>query len=154
MKNWLYPAPLLILLLLIIGSCRTYRAPEFRYVENLTVENIGLNHSTLGMDLRYNNPNRGRVKIKKAEGDAWLDNNYLGHFTLDTLVEVPSESEFVLPVKLELDMEQIIRNSLILAGNKEVPIRIEGTAKLGKSGVYMNYPIRYSGTQKLRKLIR
>jgi hypothetical protein len=69
-------------------------------------------------------------------------------------VEVPSESEFVIPVKLELDMEQLIRNSLILAGNKDIPVRIEGTAKLGRSGVYTNYPIRYSGTQKLRKLIR
>ena len=154
MKKSVYPTLLVLLVSFVFGACRAYRVPEFRYVENLTVDNIGLNHTSLGMDLRYNNPNKGRVRIKKAEGDAWLADNYLGHFVLDTLVDVPSEAEFVLPVKLELDMEQLIKNSLILASNKEIPVRIEGTAKLGRSGVYMNYPIKYSGMQKLKKLIR
>ena len=151
MKNWIYPT---LLLWMMISSCRAFRAPEFRYVENLTVDNLGLNHSSLGMDLRYYNPNKTRVRIKKADGDIWLAENYLGHFSLDTLVKVPSEGEFALPIKLELNMEQLIRNSLLLAGSKEVQLRIEGNAKLGKAGVYMNYPIRYSGMQQLKKLIR
>lgn len=154
MKKTLCPTLFVLLVSLALSSCRAYRAPEFRDVENLTVDNIGLSHTTLGMDLRYNNPNKGRVKIKKAEGDAWLADNYLGHFVLDTLVDVPSNAEFVLPVKLELDMEQLIKNSLILASNKEIPVRIEGMAKLGRSGVYVNYPIKYSGMQKLKNLIR
>jgi LEA14-like dessication related protein len=154
MKKLLTPSLLLVMAVMLCVSCRTIREPEFQYIENLQVENIGLNSSTLSVQLRYRNPNHTRLKLKQAEGDAWLNNNFLGHFRLDSTVDIPADDEFSLPVTLKLEMDQVIQNSISLLNNKEVPVKLEGRAKFGKGGVYINYPIHYEGMQKVRRLVR
>ena len=91
--------------------------------------------------------------MKESEGDAWMDGNLLGHFTVDTLVTIPANDNFNLPVKLKVDMKKIFQNSLTAFLAREVMIRIEGKAKLGKGGMYIRYPIRYEGNQKLDKIL-
>ena len=154
MNYRLFPTLALAVLYLTLAGCRTMKAPEFRYLENLRVQHLGLDRTHLGMDLRFHNPNHGRVTLKNAEGEVWLEHNYLGHFSLDSLVRIPSEADFVLPVSMELDMRQFLKNSLILMGNKEVSIRVDAKARIGRSGLFINYPFRYEGTQQINQLVR
>lgn len=140
--------------LLFLASCGKVKAPDFKRIENVRISKLGLSESILTLDLHYYNPNNFRVKLKEAEGDAWIENNLLGHFTIDTLVHIPANAEFILPVKLEVAMGKIFKNSLAVFLSKEVVIKIEGKARLGKGLVYINYPIRYEGKQDLEKLLK
>ena len=115
---------------------------------------MGLRESSLTLDLCYFNPNNIRIKLKSAEGDAWIENNFIGHFIIDSLIQIPANGDFRLPVKLKVDMSKVLKNSLIALLAKETIIKVEGKARVGKGFVYINYPIRYEGKQKLGELLR
>lgn len=138
----------------LLLSCSGIRDPEFREMEHLRVHKFGLNHSTLKMDLRYRNPNRFGLKLSHAEGDAWLDKNYLGHFTMDSTITIGPLEEFRLPVKLELDMSKFLKNSVLAILAPEVILKVDGRARLGKGIIYINYPFHYEGKQDISKLIQ
>lgn len=135
-------------------SCGQVKEPDFKKIENIRVSKMGLRESSLTLDLCYFNPNNIRIKLKSAEGDAWIENNFIGHFIIDSLIQIPANGDFRLPVKLKVDMSKVLKNSLIALLAKETIIKVEGKARVGKGFVYINYPIRYEGKQKLGELLR
>jgi hypothetical protein len=38
----------------------------------------------------------------------------------------------------------------LASGTDSVLIKLDGSAKIGRSGIFINYPIRYQGMQKIR----
>ena len=154
MKIHRLPFFLYFISVIFLCSCGQIKEPDFKGIENVRVSKFGLSESTLSLDLHYFNPNKFRIKLKSAEGDAWIENSFWGHFTVDTLIHVPANGEFRLPVKLQVDMGKIFKNSLVAFLAKEVVIKVEGTARLGKGFVFINYPIRYEGKQNLEKLLK
>jgi LEA14-like dessication related protein len=137
-----------------LASCGSVKEPEFKGIENVRIKKFGLNESTLSLNLHYFNPNKSRLKLKKAEGDAWIDGKFLGHFIIDTLVLIPANGYFQLPVKLQMDMSSLFKNSLAALFNKEVLVKIEGKAKVGKAGIFISYSIRYEGKQNFGEMMR
>jgi LEA14-like dessication related protein len=146
MKKWILPS---LVLLFLATSCTRLKEPDFKGVENLKLGKLGLKKSILRADLHFHNPNGFRLILQRAEGDAWIEDNFLGHFTVDTLVEIPSKEAFRIPVKMEVDMSKLAKNSLLAIFRPEVLIRIEGKAKVGKGMLSINYPFRYSGKHDL-----
>jgi LEA14-like dessication related protein len=138
----------------LLLSCRSMKDPDFKGIENVRPGGLGLKNSTILMDLHYFNPNNSRLKLKRAEGDAWLENISLGHFTLDTLIEIPAHNDFWLPVSMEVDMKHVLQNTAILVLKTEVTVKVEGNARIGKAGLYINYPIHYEGKQNTAELIK
>lgn len=144
----------LLLTMLLIESCNSFKEPEFIGLDNIRMGAAGVKSSSVNFDIHYFNPNKSKLQLKHAEGDAWLESTKLGHFIIDTLIRIPENSDFFLPVKLDVDMTYILKNALIGYLNKEVSVRIEGMAKVGKSGIFIHYPIHYEGKQNLSELIK
>ena len=128
--------------------------PIFKGIENVKMDELNFNDPTVTLDMRYHNPNNFKGLLKQAEGDAWLDSSYLGHFIVDTAVNIPANSEFTVPVKLAVDKKQLLKHSLVAFLNEEVTIRITGKARAGKSGLYRNFSLNYMGKQNLRELFK
>lgn len=149
----LSPALLLVVLLALV-SCKSVKSPEFRNVDNIRFAGMGKGSSTVNFNVHYFNPNDMRLKLKKLKGKAWLDNQYIGDFKMDTLVHILPHAEFTLPVSLEIKTDQLIRNSIFTLLNKEVQIKMEGNARVGKGLFFINYPVRYEGKQDLKKYIK
>lgn len=146
---------LLILLMgLLLGSCKSMKEPEFRGIENVRVGKLGFGESSVTLDMRYYNPNSFKGKLKSAEGEAWMDSTYLGRFLVDSTVTVPAKSEFAVPVQLKVDMKRILKHSLSAFLKDEVTITIKGNAKAGTSGLYKNFPLNYSGKQNLAEIFK
>lgn len=135
-------------------SCTSFKEPDFRNVDNIRVGGSGNGSTTLSMNVHYYNPNNTRLKLKEAKGKAWLEGNFLGDFKMDTLVHIPARGEFSMPVVLDLDKKAILGNSLLSLLKKEVTIKMEGKAKVGKGIFFISYPIRYEGKQDLKKLLK
>lgn len=154
-----YSSPALLLLLclsvlLLLSSCGSVQDPEFRNVDNIRFGGFGRSSSTVTMNVHYYNPNNMRLKLKEAKGKAWLDDQYLGDFKMDTLIHIPARGEFILPVSLELKPDQLLKNSLLTFLNKEVVVKMEGKAKVGKGIFFISYPIKYEGKQDLKKYMK
>ena len=154
MKNRSLPFFAFLFFGFFLLSCGSVKEPELKGIENVRVDRFGLKESNLFLDLRYSNPNNYRLKLKRAEGNAWLDGNPLGHFTVDTLIHIAGHSDFRLPVKMKMDMSHLLQNvSAVLLG-KEVTLKIDGMARIGKGFVFINYHIHYEGKQNLGDLLK
>ena len=137
-----------------LSSCQSVKEPELRGIGNARVQHLGLLESSLRFEILFFNPNNYRLKIKDASGDAWLDDQLLGHFTVDTLVHVPALGEFRLPVELKMDMSHFLENISAAFTDKQVTLKMEGMARAGKGLFFINYPIQYEGKQKLSELLK
>ncbi|HVZ55567.1 MAG TPA: LEA type 2 family protein [Chitinophagaceae bacterium] len=133
-------------------SCSHLKAPEYRGVEAVNVGGIGQGSATLALNLHYYNPNNTDLKLKQAEGDAYIDSLYVGHFTLDSLVLIPRLADFTVPINLQADTRTLWRNSLSLLLKKEVLLKLKGTCKVGRGRLFVRYPISYEAKQSLQTL--
>ena len=80
--------------------------------------------------------------------------HFLGHFAMDTLIHIPAKGEFRLPVKLQVDMSKIIKNSLVAFLAKEVIIKVEGKARLEKDLFLSTTLSGMKGKQNLGELLK
>ena len=142
----------LLALLVFLASCGL-KEPEFRRIGNIHVARIGLQEAVLNADLHYFNPNKSRLRLREATGEAWLDGVSLGRFTLDSLIDIPSKDSFLLPVTLKMDMSKLLKNTATFLLKKEAVIKVDGVAWVGKGGIFIKYPIRYEGKQDLSQVL-
>ena len=58
--------PLLFIFIIVFGasSCGSIKDPEFQRIENIRLGKLGLNESTLNLDILYSNPNKTSLKLK------------------------------------------------------------------------------------------
>ncbi|MEO6230335.1 MAG: LEA type 2 family protein [Ferruginibacter sp.] len=139
--------------MVFLSSCGTknLKEPEYREIRQIRMIELGLLQSTAGVDLVYYNPNNFSVQVTEARGDVYVDNNFLGRFDLSEKVQVNKNSEFVLPAIVKLDMIGALKNQREIYKKKEVLVRIDGIAKLTKSGFSRELPIKYESIQNVER---
>ena len=145
MKNILLAS---LLVLFIFSACKKPQGFDYRGVKNLKIQKLGFDNSKLSMELIYFNPNNFGVRLKRVDCDVFIDNNYLGKYTLDTSLYIDKKSEFVLPSYMNVEMKNIYKNVFNVLFSKEIAVKLKGTTKVGKSGIYLTIPINYETKQK------
>lgn len=138
---------------LLLASCASsnVQEPEYRDIRNIRMVDLGVLQSTAGIDLIYYNPNNFGVTLSEARGDVYIDNEYLGRFSLAEKVQVGKRSEFVVPATIKVDMIGAVKNHRDIYKKKEAMIRIEGMVRVKRSGISRDVPIRYQGIQNLER---
>jgi LEA14-like dessication related protein len=142
-----YPISLL-LLIIFATSCQAPKELVYRDFKNLKVEKVGFAATTLKVDLVYYNPNNFGLQLKYTDLDIYVDNNYLGHSSQDYQITIPRLAEFTMPLAIEVDMQNLLKNALPTLLGKEVMVKVTGKVKLGKANVYKTFPVSYEGLQK------
>ena len=138
-----------ILLTILLISCSSPKELEYREIRNFKVDKLGLKTSTLKTDLVFFNPNNFGLQLKKFDLDVFVDNNFLGHTTNDQLVAIPKKSEFAIPVKMDVEMKNLVKNGFNALVNKEVTLKVVGTIRAGNGTISKNFPINYEMKQNL-----
>ena len=128
-------------------SCQTPKDLVYRDFKNLKVEKVGFAATTLKLDLIYYNPNNFGLQLKYTDLDIYVNNNYLGHSTQDYQISIPRLAEFTMPLQIEVDMKNLLKNTFPTLFGKEVIVKVTGTVKLGKANVYKIFPVNYEGVQ-------
>lgn len=139
------------LLPLLLLACAKPTGFDYLGVKNVKVLRFGLKESTVGLDVGYYNPNKFPVVMKRADVDVYVNDDYFGKTTLDTTIHIPRRDTFYLPVVLKVDMGASALRLIqtIAQGQEEVKVKLDGNVRVGRSGIFINYPIRYEGMQKL-----
>jgi len=141
----------LLLGVFIAGSLAfLFKEPQFVEARNFALTSVGLKSSTVYTDLFYFNPNGFGIQLKKADLDIYVDDKFVGHTLIDTLINIPRRDTFSIPVGMDVEMKKIFPNAFSILLKEEVLLRIERTAKLGKAGIFLNVPVKYEGKQRLR----
>ncbi|MGZ5221909.1 MAG: hypothetical protein ACXWC7_17620 [Chitinophagaceae bacterium] len=143
----------LLIGLVVLSSCGSanVKEPEYRDIREVRLIELGLLQSTAGIDLIYYNPNNFGVQVAEARGDVYIDNIFLGRFGLGEKVQVKKRSEFLVPAIIKLDMIGAVKNQRDLLKKKEVLVRIEGMARVKKSGLSRDIPIKFESMQNIER---
>lgn len=143
----------LLIGLIVLSSCGSanVKEPEYRDIREVKLIELGLLQSTAGIDLIYYNPNNFGVQVAEARGDVYVDNVYLGRFGLGEKVQVKKRSEFIVPAIIKLDMIGAVKNQRDLLKKKEILVRIEGMARIKKSGLSRDVPIKFESMQNIER---
>lgn len=141
-----------VLLPLLAVGCAKPTGFDYLGVKNFKVLKFGLKESTVGADVEFYNPNRFPVTIKGGAVDVYANNNYFGKTTIDSTIKIPQKDTFLLPVVLKIDMNNTAIGLIqtLAGGTDSVHIKLDGSAKIGRKGIFINYPIRYDGMQKIK----
>ena len=150
MKSFSTPLYLLIVgCFFLMTSCRTPKDLEFREFNNLSLEKLGFAGANLKVDLVYYNPNNFGLELNRTDLDVYVDSTYLGHSSQDIQVAIPKRDIFTVPLKIELDMKNLLKNGLTTLMRKEVNIRVTGKVKVGKAGVFKIFTVDYQTVQNI-----
>jgi LEA14-like dessication related protein len=147
--------PALFLGLVAFTSCSTPKNivdPEYRDIKSAKIKDVGLLKTTAEVDMVFYNPNDYSIELSSARGDVYIDNAFFGHFDMDTKVAVKKNSEFILPVTFKLDNIGAVSNQSDIYKRKEAKVRIEGMARVKKSGFTKDIPIAFDRVQNIERL--
>ena len=145
-----YLPTLLIFFLLtnLLISCSVPKELEYRDFKNLTIEKMGFSFSAIKMDLIYYNPNNFGLELNRMDLDIFINNNYLGKTSQDYQISIPRREEFSIPIKIDVDMKNLLKNGFTTFLNNEVTIKVTGTIRIGKLSVFKSFPVNYEGKQQ------
>jgi LEA14-like dessication related protein len=138
---------LIVLSNLFLSSCREPKDLEFREFKNLTIENLSFSKAILKVDLVYYNPNNFGLELNRTDLDLYVDSSFLGHSSQNIQVAIPKRDVFTLPLQVDLDMKNLLKNGLNSLFSKEIAVRLLGKVKVGKAGVYKNFSVDYTTRQ-------
>ncbi len=139
--------------LVVLSSCSTtnVKEPEYRDISNIRLIDLGILQSKAGVDFVFFNPNNFGVQLTDARGDIYIDNIYFGRFNLEEKVQVGKRSEFIIPAVVKMDMIGAVKNHRELLNKKEALIRIDGRARVKKSGFSKDITIKYESLENIER---
>jgi LEA14-like dessication related protein len=127
----------------LIFSCSSPKELEYQTFHNFSVQKLGFNNSTVSLDIVYYNPNNFGMQLRNSDMDIYIDGSMLGHSSFDTLIRIPRRDTFTLPVKFDVNMENIYKNAWSALTGKEVTVKLTGKIRIGKANVFMSFPVNY-----------
>ncbi len=131
----------------LIVSCSAPKALEYKTYHNFSIQQLGFNNSSIALDLEYYNPNNFGLQLKNTDLDIFINGARFGHSSSDTLINIPRRTTFILPIKFDLDMQNIFKNALNTLLGKEVTVKLTGKLRVGKGNVFMSFPLNYESKE-------
>ncbi len=142
----------LLALLYLLNSCRKLVSPKYLGYQNFRMEKLGFSANVLATDVKLYNPNHYPLQLKSASMDVYMNNSFLGHSTLDSLVILPARDTAYVPLRLQASAKDILSNTAKILLNPDVRIKITGSARAGRGGFFITVPIDYEGVQRIELL--
>ena len=136
-----------IALVVIQTSCHEPKSLEFREFKNLTLDKLSFAGAALKVDLVYYNPNNFGLQLNRTDLDVFVDSTFLGHSSQDVQVTISKRDVFTIPLKLDLDVKNLLKNGITSMLNKSVSVRVLGSVKVGKAGIYKSFSVDYTSIQ-------
>lgn len=140
---------LILLLTVILWGCKKPASFEFRGIQNIRILQMGDNSPALSATLSLFNPNNYTVQLKKVDADIYINGQFLSHYKMDTLVKIPRNAIFNYNILFPFDAKKVFNNMLTSLFSRQVLLRISGTSRLGRSGIFVNVPFDFSSKQDL-----
>jgi LEA14-like dessication related protein len=145
MTNFIKASFLLLAVLVAVTSCKKPVGFEYRGINNISLENVSMDRSTVLLNMVYYNPNNFGVNLKSVECDVYVDSSFIGKYALDTLMHIDRKAEFTIPTRMQVDMRNLLKGGLFALLGQKVQISVKGHTRVGKGGIFINVPFDFSG---------
>ena len=133
--------------ILFLTSCQEPKGLVFKEFNNLTLDQLSFAGAAMKVNVVYYNPNNFGLQLNRADFDIYIDSTYFGHSAQDIQVAIPKRSNFSVPVKVNLDVKNLLKNGITSYFNRNVAVKVLGAVRVGKAGVYKSFPVNYTSVQ-------
>lgn len=140
------------LLLLALSSCTRPKAPDYLGFDKIEIRPRSLQEIDLNTSIRFYNPNKYSLRLKSAEGDVFLNGKFVSRSTLDTMIVIPAADTFAVPVSIRMNGKEVINSALPALATGEILLKLDGTVRVGRNGIYRSFPFTYEGKQKIDRV--
>jgi LEA14-like dessication related protein len=140
-SSWFYLG-----IVLLLSACRTQEL-SYQSIQNFSMEQ-GAKPSVV-LDIRLYNPNHYSLKLKNADVDVFLNGTSVGKLQVEGTHIAPKLDTFLLPVKVEVTQNISIPKILQMVMAGDIKIKLTGSMKGGRHGIYVRVPVDYEGTENL-----
>lgn len=130
------------------GCLGKLKEPELIEVENIRLGGGG-KLNTLSGDVRLFNPNKHNLAFRSGNLDIYVEDKLLGKTALDSLIKVPKLDTFLIPIKIDLQTNNLLSNALSFAFKDSLKVRFEGKVKVGRLGMFITRSVRYETREKI-----
>lgn len=130
-------------------GCKKPQGFEYRGINNVKLENMSMDRSTVLLNMVYYNPNGFGVNLKHVECDVYVDSGYVGKYILDTMMHIDRKAEFTIPTRMDVDMRSLMKGGMAALFGNQVQITVKGKTRVGKGGVFVNVPFDFTGKYKI-----
>ena len=130
-----------LFVLLQSGGCNDVKELEYKGIENTRLQSLGLNNTSIRIELKYFNPNKFGIDVKETNLNIYLNDKFIAVADQPEKTQIPKKSDFIFPVTAHFDPIKVVGMAFksLLSGKSKVGLH--GTAKLGKGGVYIRVPV-------------
>lgn len=143
---------LCLIFLSVLVACSSPKALVYNNYRDFSIDKLGFVSSEVRLNLEYYNPNNFGLQLRRTELDIFINNNFLGHSSSDTLINIPRRDTFLIPIRFNVDMHNLFKNAWNTLTGNELLIKVNGKIKVGKANIFMSMPINYEGTHKFTLL--
>lgn len=133
----------------LLSGCGEIKDPEFNRLDDFGVKSFGIQQVEIGFSVTYFNPNSFGVTVKEAAADVYVDSVFMGKFSQNIEVPVSRNADFSIPFTGSVPLVNALKLKLGDLSNRDVMIRADGSVKVGKGGIYVSKPFKYSGKHKV-----
>ena len=132
--------------LLALSSCTTIQPITFETVEKVKVDKFSLKPS-VDVNLKLNNPNTIGLKIKNIDMKINAFDKNLGEVTLNQLIKIPKQNDFVLPLTFDTTIGKAIKLLPKTLGSvidgKKVKMEFKGSITVKKWFFQKTFPFKF-----------
>ncbi|MCB9189570.1 MAG: LEA type 2 family protein [Flavobacteriales bacterium] len=147
---------LLVGLMFSFQGCFDYEDVDFKGVQGVSVVERTDEVVKLQIDVKVDNPNNFKIKVKKSTLDIYINEKYIGKTSLDSKIVINKNSEEVYPIVLNADPKDLIKAAMgslggLLKGS--VKVRLKGDVKGSVYGVTRKVPVDFEEEINLKDLM-
>lgn len=139
-------------LIALTAACTKPKDLEFVDIGNIHLLKVGLTQSEVGLDIRFYNPNNRRVQLKDAATKVYVNSTYIGDTRMDSVISVPKRDTFSVPLVLSINTLSGISKIVESLSDSLVNVKVEGSVKMGKAGIFKSFPVKYDKMQRMSDL--
>lgn len=128
-------------------GCSEYEEIQFLGLKEVKVNGIRNGVLLLSTQASFNNPNSFKGKLKSADIYVLYKGDTLAHVTNVDKLSVPPNSNFNVPLSLEVSMDKLqnglLSNIASLFKKKSVELEFKGNIKVASFGFSQTIPVSY-----------
>lgn len=126
--------------LTFLTSCNSIKDIEYIGIKETKLQSLGIQKGTVKVVLQYHNPNKFGIDLKETQLEVYANDKYIGIAENPEKNIVPKLSNFDFPIFVHFNPLKAMGLVGLLNANK-IKLRVKGTTKAGKGGVYIRVPI-------------
>jgi len=121
---------LLALTGLLLSSCLKYQDIEIKGIEKVQTPRFENKELLIDIDVRINNVNPYKIKVKPSELQVYIDNDFIGTVFLDEKVVIRRKAENTYTAKLRGKMaDGMLMTMMRVALKSQVTLQLKGELK-------------------------